>query len=52
VVENPQLVPEHWALYHLVPDEVEFWQAAHDRRHTRLRYAATGQRWTRELLWP
>jgi len=49
---DPQLVPEHWALYHLIPDEVEFWQADHERRHVRLRYQLTGQRWARQRLWP
>jgi len=52
VAADPQLVPEHWALYHLIPDEVEFWQADHARRHARLRYELIGERWRRELLWP
>jgi pyridoxamine 5'-phosphate oxidase len=52
VTADPQLVPEHWALYHLIPDEVEFWQADPARRHVRLRYALIDQRWRRELLWP
>lgn len=52
VAVDPQLVPEHWALYNLIPDEVEFWQGAADRRHVRLRYTLTGHLWTRETLWP
>ena len=52
VVADPRLVPEHWVLYQLVPDEVEFWQAERERRHVRLRYALTRDRWTRQLLWP
>jgi pyridoxamine 5'-phosphate oxidase len=52
VAEDPSLVPEHWTLYHLIPDEVEFWQADRARRHVRLRYKLRDQRWARELLWP
>jgi pyridoxamine 5'-phosphate oxidase len=52
VAEDPSLVSEHWTLYHLIPDEVEFWQADRARRHVRLRYQLRDQRWTRELLWP
>jgi pyridoxamine 5'-phosphate oxidase len=52
VEADPQLVPGHWALFSLVPDEVEFWQAHVERRHTRLRYALERGRWTRTLLWP
>ncbi|HEV7459543.1 MAG TPA: pyridoxal 5'-phosphate synthase [Solirubrobacteraceae bacterium] len=49
---DPELVPEHWTLYHLVPDEVEFWQGDRSRRHVRLRYRFTHGAWTREMLWP
>jgi pyridoxamine 5'-phosphate oxidase len=35
-----------------VPGTVEFWQAAHDRAHVRLRYRADGAGWVRERLWP
>jgi pyridoxamine 5'-phosphate oxidase len=52
VEADPELVPEHWALYHLVPDEVEFWQGDRTRRHVRLRYRFAGGVWTRETLWP
>jgi pyridoxamine 5'-phosphate oxidase len=52
VAADPELVPDQWTVYHLVPDEVEFWQADRQRRHVRLRYAVSGQRWTRQLLWP
>ncbi|MFI8088434.1 pyridoxal 5'-phosphate synthase [Streptomyces sp. NPDC086080] len=43
-----------WTLYHLRPDEVEFFQGDTRRRHVRLRYrrgAAAGE-WIRESLWP
>jgi len=49
---DPELVPEHWALYHLVPDEVEFWQGDPARRHVRLRYRFAHDAWTRDVLWP
>jgi pyridoxamine 5'-phosphate oxidase len=52
VQAHPELVPEHWALFGLVPDELEFWQAHAERRHTRLRYTLADARWKRELLWP
>jgi pyridoxamine 5'-phosphate oxidase len=52
VEADPELVPEHWALYHLVPDEVEFWQGDPARRHVRLRYRFAGGAWVQETLWP
>jgi pyridoxamine 5'-phosphate oxidase len=33
---NPGLVARGWTLYALCADTVEFWQADHQRRHTRL----------------
>lgn len=48
----PALVPEAWALWRVVPGTVEFWQAAHDRAHIRLRYRRDGDAWVRERLWP
>ncbi|MEU6374438.1 pyridoxal 5'-phosphate synthase [Streptomyces sp. NPDC046909] len=41
-----------WTLYHLAPDEVEFFQGDAQRRHVRLVYGRTGSGWTRSLLWP
>jgi pyridoxamine 5'-phosphate oxidase len=52
VSAEPELVPDHWVVYQLVPDEVEFWQGRPDRRHVRLRYRHDGERWGRALLWP
>jgi pyridoxamine 5'-phosphate oxidase len=49
---DPQLVPGHWALFHLVPDEIEFWQSDPERRHIRLRYELVAGRWSRQRLWP
>jgi len=50
--DQPDLVPDHWTLYHLVPDEVEFWQGDATRRHVRLRYRLADGVWVRETLWP
>ncbi|GAA4550513.1 pyridoxine/pyridoxamine 5'-phosphate oxidase [Amycolatopsis samaneae] len=52
VAENPGVAPETWTRYLVAPDEVEFWQASHDRRHVRLRYRREGDEWVRERLWP
>jgi len=52
IAGEPELVPEHWALFNLAPDEVEFWQADADRQHTRLLYTLVHGRWQRRLLWP
>jgi pyridoxamine 5'-phosphate oxidase len=50
--EATDTVPESWALWCIVPGTVEFWQAAHDRAHVRLRYRAAADEWVRERLWP
>ena len=52
VEADPELVPDHWALWRIVPGTVEFWQAAHDRAHVRVRYWREGDAWLRERLWP
>jgi len=49
---DAEVVPAGWALWRIVPGAVEFWQAAHDRAHVRLRYRADGGEWMRERLWP
>ncbi len=41
-----------WTVYTVAPDNVEFWQADHERRHTRLRYIRSGTGWRRDELWP
>lgn len=41
-----------WTVYTVAPDRVEFWQADHERRHTRLLYTRHGEGWRKELLWP
>ena len=49
---DPGLVPDHWALFQLAPDEVEFWEAERERPHFRLRYGLDDGRWSRQRLWP
>ena len=36
---EPMTVPDAWALWRIAAHSVEFWQAAHDRAHLRLRYS-------------
>ncbi|MFG2485465.1 pyridoxal 5'-phosphate synthase [Streptomyces virginiae] len=50
--QEPSLVDSGWTLYTLAPAEVEFWQAARSRVHTRLRYERAGDCWERFRLWP
>ncbi|MBL1087704.1 pyridoxal 5'-phosphate synthase [Streptomyces actinomycinicus] len=50
--KDPSLVDSAWTLYTLAPAEVEFWQAAKSRVHTRLRYERAGNGWQRFQLWP
>ncbi|HWD01093.1 MAG TPA: pyridoxal 5'-phosphate synthase [Amycolatopsis sp.] len=52
VAANPDAAPETWTRYLLTPTVAEFWQAAPDRRHVRLRYLRERGKWTRERLWP
>jgi len=48
---QPDLVSTDWTLYGVAADQVEFWQADQERRHTRLRYQRSGTGWTRHRLW-
>ncbi len=52
IAAEPDAVPEHWARYDLLADEVEFWQADPDRRHIRLSYQLRAGAWARQRLWP
>ena len=50
---DPSIVSPSWVVYAVKPNEVEFWQADDERRHTRLRYSRTLQgEWQRDRLWP
>ena len=52
IAADPGLIAPDWTLYAVLADEVEFWQADHQRRHIRLQYQRTARAWTRRLLWP
>lgn len=43
------IAPEDWLLWRLVPDRVEFWQGAVDRRHLRLVYERAVVGWTHRI---
>ncbi|HZF92784.1 pyridoxal 5'-phosphate synthase [Streptomyces sp.] len=49
---HPETPAPTWTLYHLQPDQVEFFQGEARRRHVRLVYRREGGRWERGLLWP
>lgn len=49
---EPDLVASGWALFIVMPHEVEFWQGNSDRRHDRLRYRREKAGWIKEQLWP
>lgn len=44
--------PEHFAVWALRPDFVEFWQSGEQHLHDRLAYVWTGDRWKIERLQP
>ncbi|MBR7838502.1 pyridoxal 5'-phosphate synthase [Actinospica durhamensis] len=52
IAEQPDLVIPEWTLYTVRAEQVEFWQADKQRKHTRLRYERHGDTWTRGQLWP
>lgn len=53
IERDPSTVDAGWALYAVRATRIEFWQASHDRAHTRLVYRLAGVgAWTRKLLWP
>lgn len=45
VAADPALAPEEWVVWRLDPTEVEFWQGAETRLHTRLRYRRSASGW-------
>lgn len=49
---EPDAPAPTWTLYHLLPDEVEFFQGDARRRHVRLNYRRSAAGWVKELLWP
>lgn len=44
--------PAHWAVYALIPDEIEFWSGSTDRLHRRLLYQNVNDRWIPQRLQP
>lgn len=50
--DDPGRVADHWRVWEIVADEVEFFQGDADRRHTRLVFSRDGGGWSRRLLWP
>lgn len=51
VEADPGLLDPAWTLCTVVPDVVEFWQAAATRVHVRLRYEREATGWQRRQLW-
>jgi pyridoxamine 5'-phosphate oxidase len=49
---DPRTPAPTWTLYHLHPEEIEFFQGDTRRRHVRLVYRRDGDHWARSLLWP
>ncbi|MFC4139325.1 MULTISPECIES: pyridoxal 5'-phosphate synthase [unclassified Microbacterium] len=39
-----------WALWRVVPEQIEFWQGAADRRHLRLMYERRGDGWSHAVV--
>jgi pyridoxamine 5'-phosphate oxidase len=52
LAEKPDLVAPHWAVFLIMPHEIEFWQGDEERRHRRLRYRRDRDGWLKERLWP
>lgn len=50
--DERDLVSANWALFIVMPHEVEFWQGDNERRHHRLRYRREKAGWLKERLWP
>ncbi|WP_052400969.1 pyridoxine 5'-phosphate oxidase C-terminal domain-containing protein [Oceanobacillus jeddahense] len=50
--KNPSLISTTWTQYQLNAGEVEFWQAADNRKHARLKYQLNNGVWDKSLLWP
>lgn len=52
VALDPGLVAPGWTLYTLRASSVEFWQGDRERKHIRVDYRRTDDRWECGLLWP
>jgi pyridoxamine 5'-phosphate oxidase len=52
LADEPGLIAPNWAVYAVMPHDVEFWQGEEERKHMRLRYRRARTGWIRERLWP
>ncbi|WFS03441.1 pyridoxine/pyridoxamine 5'-phosphate oxidase [Rhizobium tumorigenes] len=52
LIDDPGLIAQNWAVFCVVPRDVEFFQGDAERRHQRLLYRRVGLDWVRERLWP
>ncbi|MCX5045531.1 pyridoxal 5'-phosphate synthase [Aldersonia sp. NBC_00410] len=52
LLDEPWLVPDHWQVWRIEADSVEFWQADPGRRHLRRRFTRAGGAWSAQDLWP
>jgi pyridoxamine 5'-phosphate oxidase len=52
LADDPGLIAHNWAVFCVVPRDVEFFQGDAERRHQRLVYRRAGPDWVRERLWP
>lgn len=50
--DDPDLVPEDWRVFRVVPSSVEFWQGSTGRDQARVRYDRVDDGWSRAQLWP
>ncbi len=49
---DPDIVTPNWRLFAVHAQEIEFWQADPDRKHTRYQYILHDGQWTHQQLWP
>ena len=49
---NQQAIYPYWTVYRVKAQEVEFWQAHTERKHVRLKFARSNDRWVKKQLWP
>ncbi len=45
-------VSQHWAVWTVMAQSIEFWQEDPNRKHQRLRYVRTATGWEKQRLWP
>lgn len=50
--DQPDLVPDDWAIYRLVPGSIEFWQGQPGQAQRRIRFIRTNTAWTATELIP